>query len=166
MLGVLAFPAPGGQQEPLGVGWPEARPYQLPLKVTEGLLLLLRQGHQRFVAADAVQIPGRGDRWTGLTADLGACPWVWKAAVLASPSYSGGPDMPISHGRAIGRRWPCVGRRGIPEGSNGPIPDCHSSCPLVIALGPGERKGGQRISHAGTPAQPEGPFGEVGVIME
>lgn len=165
-MGVLALPAPGEQQEPLGVGPPEARPYQLALKVAEGLLLLLRQGYQRCVAADAAQIPGRGDGCTGLTADLGACPWLWKAAVLASPSYPGGPGMPSSHGRAIGRRWPCVGRRGNPEGSNGPGPDCHSSCPLVITFGPGERKGGQRISYAGTPAQPEGPFGEVGVIME
>lgn len=145
---------------------PGARPYQLPLKVAEGLVLLLCQGQQRCVAASPVQIPGRGDGLTALTADLGACPWVWKTAVLSSPSHPGGPGMPGSHGRAIGRRWPCVDRRGSPEGSSGSSLDCHSPHPLMTTFGPGERTGGQRISRAGTPAQPEGPGGEVGVIME
>lgn len=81
---VLAFPAPQRAAGAPRGRPPGARPYQLPLKVAEGLVLLLFQGQQRCVAASPVQIPGRGDGLTGLTADLGACPWVWKTAVLAS----------------------------------------------------------------------------------
>lgn len=98
-------------------------------------MLLLCQGHQRCVAANAVQIPGRGDGLTGLTADLGACPWVWKTTVLASPSHPGGPGMPGSHGRAIRRRWPCVGRRGSSEGPSGPSPDFIFPIPSGPPLG-------------------------------